>query len=557
MMLYDLIRKRGEQPLAENERSFVTPTNSGRGKRCAPASELEKTHQGYSWRQHLGVLTPILLVYFALAFYRITHQSLWIDEVASLIGADPNGPFWAREDWFSGRGPFHLRLLQLWTRWFTDEFAVRSLSPLLGGVAVCLVYMTGLRLCDRRIAQLAAVLFATSPFVIWYSQEVRYVILMIPAALLAMYAFNRILATTRLEWWLLYAGSLILAIGTFMMNILLPVVQGLYLIGSDSRHVVLRKWLVCQLLIFGLVIWWANGGHIGQLGGHWQKLRGAVTTSAEELHSLDSDERYSVGGSRQFEALALPYTFFVFSAGFTLGPSVRALHTSRSWAVLRSHLLILSVSSLLFGGLFLCGLVALWRHYTAWMFLALWLAVPIIGTLVAAALIPKVAYNIRYVAMSFPAYIFILAAGIAGIRRSVLRMTLLVAVLCVNGLSLANYYFDPTYSREDARNAALFLQEVTRPDDSILVIGNTTALKYYYSGETPVVTWSKEIIAEQSILEEHVQDLSKHHGRVWLVQNRPWEPDPRGVVKATFDTTFDLMEHKKFPGIDIYAYRLD
>jgi hypothetical protein len=136
-----------------------------------------------------------------------------------------------------------------------------------------------------------------------------------------------------------------------------------------------------------------------------------------------------------------------------------------------------------------------------------------------------------------------------------LRMTLLLAVISVNGLALANYYFDPTYSREDARSTALFLQEVTRPQDSILVIGNTTALRYYYSGNVPIVTWSKEMIDEQSTLENHFHALSTHHNHVWLVQNRAWEPDPRGIVKAMFDAKLQLVEHKKFTGMDIYSYK--
>jgi mannosyltransferase len=548
-------RMRGDQPLAEKEKSIATPTNSSQGKRWAPASELEKTRQAVTWRQHLGVLIPLLIIYFALAFYRITHQSFWVDEVSSLIDADPNAPFWAHEAWFSGRGPFHLRLLQLWARGFTGEFALRSLSPLLGSIAVCLIYLTGLRMGNRMIAQIAAVLFATSPFLIWYSQEVRYIILMIPAALLAMYAFDRILSTRRIGWWLLYGCSLILAIGTFMVNILLPVAQGLYLICSESRHLVLRKWLVSQLVISGLFIWWANGGYIGQLGGHWQKLLGNMTTSVEELHFLGADHRFSIGGSREFQAMALPYTFFAFSTGFSLGPSVRELQVSRTWAVMRPHLLSLFASSFLFGGLFLFGLVTIRRYHRTWMLLVLWLAVPIIGALVVSVIIPKMAYNVRYVAMSFPAYILIVSTGIASIRRPMIQISLLVAVISVNGLSLANYYFDPRYSREDARSAAWFLQEAAHPQDAILVVGSATALRYYYKGKAPIITWSKAIIDKQSSLEEHFQELNEHHDYVWLVQTRPWQTDPRRIVKAIFDANYKAIESKRFPGVDIDSYK--
>ena len=184
--------------------------------------------------QHSLVLIPILMIYLFLAFYRIDHQSLWTDEVISVIKSDPSGLLRLPERLFDGQSPPYFLLLHLWAKLGTSEFALRSLSVILGGITVCLAYMTALQLCNRRVAWIGATLLATSPFLIWYSQEVRYVILMIPTALLAMYSFGRALFTKRFAWWLCHCCSLILAIVIFVVNVFLSVAQGLSLVRSPS-----------------------------------------------------------------------------------------------------------------------------------------------------------------------------------------------------------------------------------------------------------------------------------------------------------------------------------
>ena len=73
---------------------MAIPTSSS-----VPAPQLPQSQQtlpGHRWHHHLTLLIPILTIYFSLAFYRINHQSLWLDEVLSLMQADPEGAFLVR-----------------------------------------------------------------------------------------------------------------------------------------------------------------------------------------------------------------------------------------------------------------------------------------------------------------------------------------------------------------------------------------------------------------------------------------------------------------------------
>jgi 4-amino-4-deoxy-L-arabinose transferase-like glycosyltransferase len=529
---------------------------SGGSVAASQVAEPKNPLKRHLWHQDLTILIPIMTVYFCLAFYRIDQQSFWVDEVLSLRRADPAGAFLARDRWSSGHGPLYFRLLHLWAAWGTNEFALRSLSVLFGGLAVGLVYVMGRQLYDRRLAGMGATLMATSPFLIWYSQEVRYITLMIAAALFAMYTFHRALGARRLAWWLLHCGSLILAIAAFVVNIFLPLAQGLYLICSPFRRPMLRKWVLSQLVVFALFAWWANDTRIDRLGGYWRRVLVQATTSDAQVSTVPSRERLVTGGAREFTLMALPYTFFTFSAGFSLGPSVRELQVSRSLTALSPHALVLSFCGLLFGSLFVVGLAALRRQPDSAKFLAAWLAVPILITLGISALIPEMAYNVRYVAMCLPAFLLILAVGIASFRRPLVQVALLAAVLLINGLSLAHYYFDPRYSREDARSAARYLETAAHSGDVIVTVGSHAAFKHYYKGEVPVVGLGKAVINDGVALAERIGELGATYDRLWLVSLRSWQVDKKGIVRAMIDNRYGRIERRELSGVEIDAYQL-
>jgi hypothetical protein len=346
----------------------------------------------------------------------------------------------------------------------------------------------------------------------------------------------------------------VLAILAFVVNAFLPIAQGLYLISSASLRPMLRRWMVCQLLIFAFFVWWANAGYIRQLGGYWQELFAKLANSAEQSSALPPMERLSTGGARQFTMMALPYTFFAFSTGFSLGPSVRELQVSRSLAALWPHMFPIALCGLVFGSLFLLGLGALWRQPEGGKLLITWLVVPIVGALGISALMPSMAYNVRYVAMTLPAYIFILAAGITRFRRPTVQVGLMAAVLLINALSLANYYHNPRYSREDARSAAAYLESSTGPGDVIVAVGNPTALQYYFRGKSPIITWRTTLINDLSALAARLQEGGEAHHRVWLVAIRPWEGSPNARTKAAFDEMYRFIRGKELPGVEVSLY---
>jgi hypothetical protein len=129
-------------------------------------------------------------------------------------------------------------------------------------------------------------------------------------------------------------------------------------------------------------------------------------------------------------------------------------------------------------------------------------------------------------------------------------------VLSANGISLANYYFDSEYAREDARSAARFLESAAKPRDIILFNGSPTAFQHYYKGNLPIVRVAAYPLKNTLLVQDKLPQITKTHDRIWLVEFRPWETDPNGKVKATLDNLAQRDAEKRFPGVQIHSYQV-
>lgn len=139
-------------------------------------------------------LAGILLLALGLRLYRADAQSLWYDEGTSVSLA-------GRSLWQIAQGaandihpPLYYWLLALWVRVFGNGvIALRALSAVLGTVVVGGIWILGRRLWNAQVGWVAALVAAISPYLIWYSQEVRMYVL---AAALAVG-----LVAATLAWW--------------------------------------------------------------------------------------------------------------------------------------------------------------------------------------------------------------------------------------------------------------------------------------------------------------------------------------------------------------------
>ena len=185
----------------------------------------------------LGLLL-LLLFAFAWRSYRLDFQSLWRDEVDAIrFSSEPFLSFASFEGLTAGltrpghNGPLYFVWLRGW-RWLTgdSEFALRYFSVVAGVLLVALIYQVARRLAlGRAAALLAALLAATSPYLLWYSQEAKMYTWLAGLVLLAIYAFqSAMLARRPGRWWALFVLATSLSFYIHILSPLMLVVYGLW-----------------------------------------------------------------------------------------------------------------------------------------------------------------------------------------------------------------------------------------------------------------------------------------------------------------------------------------
>ena len=248
--------------------------------------------------QRAAILLAILIG-FALRFFRLDFQELSIREsVAHTLSqlifyplvwlpealGQPllPGSFWLQHVWHSLTG--------------TSEFALRSLSALLGTLAVPLVYRLAKELRLSAFATLTAtILMALNSYAIFSSQEAHLhalsLILTIASAALAL---GYIGGSGRKSILVAYVLCTVAAFYTHIFAILVLLAQNLYvlfLLARDRRGVasvstllpdgpLFRRWMLAQLAIFVLSALWLISAWSGnsEFGGN-----AAVSSSAAML----------------------------------------------------------------------------------------------------------------------------------------------------------------------------------------------------------------------------------------------------------------------------------
>ncbi|MBC7225157.1 MAG: glycosyltransferase family 39 protein, partial [Anaerolineae bacterium] len=122
----------------------------------------------------LGPFALVLVLGLGLRLARLTFQPLWWDEGYSVYFAILPLAEMVRQTAVDIHPPLYYALLHGWTALLgTGPVALRTFSAFAGLAAVPLAWALGQRFGGRQAGWAAALLAAASPFLVFYSQEVR------------------------------------------------------------------------------------------------------------------------------------------------------------------------------------------------------------------------------------------------------------------------------------------------------------------------------------------------------------------------------------------------
>ena len=180
------------------------------------------------WPWALAALTAAGAV---ARFSTLSVQSFWLDEaVTHQLVTRPFGSMLSAIPHSESTPPLYYVLAWPWVRVFgAGEAGLRSLSALLGVATIVLVAIAARRLAGDRAGLAAAALAATSPLLIWYSQEARAYALLVMLVAASLVCLQR----ERYGAWALTA---VLALATHYFALFVIVPQAAWVLHREGRR---------------------------------------------------------------------------------------------------------------------------------------------------------------------------------------------------------------------------------------------------------------------------------------------------------------------------------
>ena len=513
------------------------PTSATDRMRHPSAGVWSSVHEnGLMIRQERLALLLIVVAAVLLRAFRLGHQSLWTDEIVSALSAD--GRLWwvlTQTSVNSNIPPLYYAVLHLVMSLSRQEWVLRLPSLLSGVASVPLFFAIVREWLGSRVALVCAALVAISPFHVWYSQEARPYALLLFLSLLSLRLLQLLVARPGDRW--LQLGFVLSAAATFYAHTLgLPFLA--YLAVLAIRETPKERW------------------------GHWLRLFAAIglLLIPAVYRLIVFAPSASADASRTFGLAFVPYAVWAFATGYSIGPTLTQLHLpSRLATTLRYWPLILPIG-LIVVTLATAGAVSLWKwsRATFWM-VGLWLAFPLAFALLGT-LATRHPFNVRYVILSFPAFVIVVASGVLATRQPLWRAGAAAALLVVSALSLGNYYFVSRYFREDNRAAGHYLTANAATGDLVVADAPYTALNLTYYARRPDLTivgyppQESPASGAAGVLRGGVtnaatrpsmradslqlQDIIGARNRVWVFLSRTYHGVPGGVVLDFCDRHF-------------------
>jgi uncharacterized membrane protein len=478
------------------------------------------------------------LVGALLRFFHLGHPSLWIDEVFTWYAADVGAHMPWSHVLENVHGPLYTLILHSWAGVAGDgEWAMRFPSAVFGTLAVPSVAWLAGRWLGRSSAIPAAWLAAGSPFLVWYSQEARNYAMLIPCVALgavAMLELRERLSARALVGFL--ASSSVGLLTNFSYMLIAPLHLYWWLAPrADRRRRMMLLAGVGLLLTVVLFPWLPRLTSVWD----WKRLtQSSVQGSTEALR-----------GGPSFHVAAYPFTLHAFAVGYTLGPSIREIRMAGPAAALKNHLAELAIVTLLFGVL---GVLAFRAAIRRRVLIATLIALIVPALFVTyGAMRNFKTFHPRYVAVSFPFLLALVAAALADARPR-LRAALGAALVLTWGVSLFHLYFVPSYGKEDMRDAVAVVNAHAAAGEKILVAGADDVLFYYYRGPLPVERYWLGWAGEGDRMEAKLNQALAGTRGVWLVWSRGEDLDPSGRFPRFLDQRYPGAESYRFEGVRLW-----
>lgn len=467
------------------------------------------------------LLVFILLLGFALRFYNLGTESIWLDEASSLKNS-------ITEQKDTGHPPIYYLILGYWVNSFgSSEFSLRFPSLIFGVLSVLTLYYVVKTIFNKNVALLSSFLMSISLFQIVYSQEARSYTLLSLLTLLSVLFFVRIIKRDKKKDYFFYALILILVNYTHYLAILLVIVYNFifYFLVNFKQ----KRWFITNLIIIILLspLFYALSLNLLRLYSDFRNLSYLAGISYNMFHLLSI-----IGGI----VLFVIFVIFLFWS-YKKKCKIRELLKNLSGLVNK----------------FISKKQGLYLFFLFLIFI-IWLIIYI--NFLDFLMSPYGQFVVRYSFFIAPLFYVLIAIAISKIKARDVTLFFILLFAVISGFSLCVYYASIT--KEEWNHAAAFLEENVGENEVILVDASYMIgpLEYYlekYNRNIRRIPLLSSTNQEQtaSNFTGTLPKLLSTQGQ-WLILSHNWRS--KDFYKLQMDARFNLIQEKHYKDIDIYYY---
>jgi uncharacterized membrane protein len=473
---------------------------------------------------------------FTLRLYRLSYQSLWRDEVDTLLFATRTLPELLATFRKPGEnGPLFFLAMRPWLAAVgQSEFALRFPSAAAGVLAVPILYQLASRLLGKKPAWLTALWAATAPYLVWYGQEAKMYALLVVLVPLALWLTWRVGHEGR--WWQWVLLYLVTTLGFYIhvLTVLVVPLEALWLVigwirrpaGQGMRR---QRWLAASVYFAALVL--------PYLPMAWWQIKLWLSPTFATGHPF----------------VPLPDILAVLAVAFS-----RGVIPVREPLTLLPYLLALAAGVWLWSSLAGAEVASAQQEKgrsIAW--LVSWLLFPPLALYLISLGMPL--FTDRYLIWAMPAFLALTAAGCVALVRAwwPLGLATVGAILALNLAGVWQQTHQPI--KADFRSAARFVLSHMQPDDLLIfqIPYNRRVFRYYSSAQFRSLDgpYTNNGLSPAE-LDARLTEAMDGVVAAWLIASEVPLWDQRGLTEAWLAAHGVVTDHAEFTRVAVTRYRL-